>query len=550
MHWPSARFTIPAMERVDCLFLHVPKAANYYRPLHHYSSVNFLPVGLFGLADLLQSHDISTEIVHLGVEEIEDPHFSIVRYLEQNTPRIAAFDLQWHHQSFDVMETVKKVKTAFPSVFVLLGGHTASFYHEEILRNFDAVDGIIRGEAEIPLLELAKTILQGKDNLFCVPNLSWRRRGRVLINPLSYVASKEDLNSLCFTHFPLLKNYPTYIRYVGQPFYVKGVSKERHYRRYSLKSPVFHLPVGRGCPVQCSWCSGGISSQETTTGRRTVIFRAIEKVLESIREALSYGYETFHISFDPFPQKPEYFLNLFSRIRDEKLRVECFFECCGLPTIDFIKSFKNTFPGPQSLLILSPDAGSDRLRKTHKGFAYTNRALIETLKQLEQHQVFCDLYFTLGIPFEEERDFCQLIQLQSEIRRHYPAVRGIRTFILNMEPGSPWHMDPDAFGVATSLRNFMDFYHFHSGEASLDTSPGYWIPGHFEGAKDEDHFKQTLQEMKCRHFCFFHPNPRKSSRPYWGRKRCDLSSLFWKTKDWLQRKRVLRSQVREFPPKT
>ena len=531
------------MERVDCLFLHVPKSANYYRPLRHFSAINFLPTGILGLADLLQSHDISTEIVHLGVEWIEDPHFSIIPYLEQKRPGIVAFDLQWHPQSFDVMEMVKRVKAAFPSVFVLLGGHTASFYHEEILRNFDAVDGIIRGEAELPLLELAKTILQGKDTLFPVPNLSWRRKGRVLINPLSYVASEEDLNRLCFTHFPLLKNYPTYIRYMGQPFYVKGISKEKHYRKYSPKSPVFHLPVGRGCPVQCSWCSGGISSQETVTGRRKVIFRETEKVLESIREAVSYGYETFHISFDPFPHKPEYFLHLFSRIREEKLRVECFFECYGLPTIDFIKSFKGTFAGPKSLLILSPDAGSDRLRKTHKGFAYTNRALFETLKQLEQHQVFCDLYFTLGIPFEDERDFYQMVRLQGDLRSHYPAVRGIRTSILGMEPGSPWHMDPEAFGVVTSLRNFMDFYHFHSGEGSLVSSPGYWIPGHFEGAKNEGDFEKTQQEIKCRHFCSFHPNPRKSSRPYWGRKLCDLSSFLWKTRDWLQRKKTVEHQI-------
>jgi hypothetical protein len=62
-----------------------------------------------------------------------------------------------------------------------------------------------------------------------------------------------------------------------------------------------------------------------------VTFREVEEVLQSIKEAISYGYETFHICFDPYPRKPEYFLDLFSRIRQERIRMECFFESFGLP---------------------------------------------------------------------------------------------------------------------------------------------------------------------------------------------------------------------------
>jgi radical SAM superfamily enzyme YgiQ (UPF0313 family) len=192
------------MERLDCLFLHVPKLRNYYRPIDQFIWINFLPMGLLGLADLLQRQGISTQIVHMGVEWIEDHHFSIFEYIKEKAPRIVAVSLHWHHQSFDVMEVVKKIKETFPQIYILLGGFTASFFHEEIMRNFDAVDGIIRGEAEIPILELANAILQGKEDLFSIPNLAWRRKGRVLVNPLSYVASERDLNNLSFTNFPLL----------------------------------------------------------------------------------------------------------------------------------------------------------------------------------------------------------------------------------------------------------------------------------------------------------------------------------------------------------
>jgi len=521
------------MAPLDCLFLHVPKLKNYYRPIDQFIWINFLPMGLLGLADLLSRHQISTEVVHLGVEWIEDHHFSILDYLKEKNPKIVALDLHWHHQSYDVLEVARKVKEAFPSLYLLLGGFTASFFHEEILRNFDVVDGVIRGEAETPILELVRALIEGRGDLFSIPNLTWRRKGRVLVNPLSYVASEEDLNRLSFTNFPLLKNHSTYIRYIGQPFYVKRVSKERNFWMYSLKSPIFHLPVGRGCPVQCTWCSGNIPSQQTITGRKEVTFRGIEEVLRSVREALSYGYETFHICFDPYPRRPDYFLNLFSRIREERIQMECFFESFGLPTNDFIRSFKETFPGPKSLIALSPDVAPDRLRRFHKGNHYTNEDLIRCLEQLKNYGVFCDLFFTIGVPFEREEDLRQTIQLQKNIRSHYPNVRGIRTFTIEMEPGSPWHLDPEAFGIKTSLKNFMDFYHYHSGEESAFSSLGYWIPDYFPGVRDAMGFEERLQKIKCRHFCFIHPNARKSSSPFWGRRLCDLSSLFWKTRDWI-----------------
>jgi radical SAM superfamily enzyme YgiQ (UPF0313 family) len=492
-------------------------------------------MGLLGLADLLQRHGISSQIVHLGVEWIENHDFSILSYIKEKTPRIVAIDLHWHHQVFDAVEVAKKVKATFPSIYILLGGYTASFFHEEIMRNFYAIDGVIRGEAEVPLLDLTNALLQGKEDLFSIPNLTWRRKGRVLINPLSYVASEQDLNNLRFTNFPLLKNFSTYIRYIGQPFYAKGISKEKNFWIYSIKSPIHHLTVGRGCPVQCTWCSGNILSQEMITGRKEVTFRGVEEVLQSIKEAISYGYETFHICFDPYPKNPEYFLNLFSRIREEKIQMDCFFESFGLPTVDFIRSFKETFPGSKSLIILSPDVGSDRLRRVHKGNVYTNQALVECLDKLKNHQVSCDLFFTLGTPYEKEEDLQQTIRLQREIRHRYSNVRGIRTFTIGMEPGSPWHLAPEEFGVKTRLRNFMDFYHYHSGEESAFSSLGYWIPDYFPGANDEKDFERRLHKMKCRHFCFIHPNARESSSPFWGRRLCDLSSLFWKTRSLVSR---------------
>jgi radical SAM superfamily enzyme YgiQ (UPF0313 family) len=491
------------MERFDVIFLHAPKGS---RP-HRSSWIDLFPMGLLGLADLLWRHGISTQIVHLGIEWAADRTFSILSYLKEKSPRIIALDLHWHDQSFNVIEEAGKIKTALPHTYVLFGGLTASFFHEEIMKSSSEVDGIIRGEAEGPLLELASAILEGKEDLFSIRNLTWRRKGKILINPLSYVASQKDLNGLCFTNFSLLKNSTAYTRFLSP----------------RSRSSFFPLPVGRGCPVQCTWCSGGILAQRTISGRKDVVFRETEGVLRTIREALSHGYETFSICFDPYPHSPDYYLQLFSRIREEKLQMECVFESFGLPTTDFIQSFKKTFSGPRSRIVLSPEVGSDQVRGIHKGYPYTTQALLESLDRLNDHDVLCNLSFASGVPFEGEEEISRTVRLQKEIRRRYPKVTEIRNVSLDIEPGSPWHLDPEAYGVKTTLKSFMDYYHHHSQKD--ETSAGYWIPDYLSRVKDEKEFKEVLREIRDRYLPDTLSNTGKPSIPIWGMRFSDVTRV-------------------------
>jgi hypothetical protein len=512
------------MERIDCIFLHVPKLTGTDRPPGPLTS-SFLPMGLLALADRLHRLSFSTQVIHLGIERMEDKTFSILSYLHEKHPRIVALDLHWHRQSYDVMETVKQIKATFPQTYVLLGGFTASYFHEEIMKAFPEVDGIIRGEAEGPLVELAQAIQEDQCDFFSVPNLTWRRRKKILVNPLSYVATEEDLNRLCFTHFDLLKNYPAYIRGTGEPYQAWGVS-----------SPVFPLPVGRGCPVQCTWCSGGLASQETLSGRNAVTFRSVGKVIETIQEALAHGYEIFHIKFDPYPEHPEFYLDLFSRLRKEKIRTGCIFESYGLPTVKFIRSFKESFPGLESTIVLSPLSGLEGVRMFHKGYAFTNQALVDCLRHLKDHRVFCNLQFCVGVPFEIEDDHQEMIRLQRMIRRRFSNVRSVQTVPLEMEPGSPWHTNPGAYGVKTSLRNFTDFVKYHSEERGRFSSPGYWIPRYFYDIEDEEGFREALRKIKWSRFCFLRPSAGKRRISLPVKRLSGLSQFAGKIKDFVRRK--------------
>lgn len=510
---------------MDVLFVHVPKFQNYYRPIGEYIWINYMPMGLLALADLLDGEGYDTEIIHLSVEWMEDRSFSLIDYIAKKAPKVVALPLHWHHQAYEVMEYGRRIKDTFPEVFLLLGGFTASFFYREIMRDFPWVDAIIRGEGEIPLLQLADAIMK-RGNLAKVPNLLWRKGEVVIENPLDYVASQEILDGLCFTNFSLLKNHQTYINWILLPFYVKGVSKEKNRLFYSLKTPLFQLPVGRGCPVNCTWCGGGMAAQRLIAGRQTVIFRDIEKVMVSIREALDGGYETMHVAFDPYPHSPDYYLKLFARIREERVNVEFFFESFGLPSEKFIDAFAQTF-GSRSLLALSPESGSEEVRRRNKGYSYTNQELWECLEHTGKKGVNVDLFFSLGLPYEREEDLEETSGLIARVRREFSHVQGIRTFSIEMEPGAPWQLHPEKFGVRTNLLTFSDFYNYHKVEKEGFGVFGYYIPGFFPdlGEDTGGEFQRRLQRIKCRRFCFIHPNARKSSSPFWGRMLCRTSVM-------------------------
>ena len=192
---------------MDCLFVHVPKFKNYYRPIGEYTFINYLPMGVLALADLLARGGYETEVLHLGVEWIEDKGFSLIDYIAQKRPRVVALSLHWHPQSYEVLEQARMIKEAFPEISIILGGLTASFFHREIMERFPWVDAIIRGEGEVPLLQVMEAIIKG-GVLQTVPNLTWRQGKKVCENPLAYCASQEILDGLVLAKGEDMRRYP------------------------------------------------------------------------------------------------------------------------------------------------------------------------------------------------------------------------------------------------------------------------------------------------------------------------------------------------------
>lgn len=517
------------------LFLHVPKFNNSYKPIGDFIWINYMPQGLFAIADYVQRHGFATEIIHVGVEWVENRLFKVDEVIQDPEIKAIGMPIHWHYQAYDVIECARKIKELRPDIFIFLGGFTASFFHDQIIDQYPMIDGVIRGDGEIPTLELL-TALKNNTSLADVQNLT-HRDSITKINEHTYVGDEKLISELNYTNFKLLRHRETYIQYIGLPFfYAKGFSKEQNFKQFTIRSPLLPVAIGRGCPFNCTWCGGSHIPQQRHISKRVgFIYRSHEAVIKTVQDGIVAGYKTMHTATDPEPETQEYFIELWQKIRAEGIKVNWMFEANGLPTDEFIDEFQKTFPGADSIIAMSPEVGNEELRLRHKGPGFTTKRFLKTMEKLDSRGISTEIFFTYGLPGENEKIMEDTFKLRKTLMKRFKHIRGLRTLSIEMEPGAPWQIDPSHYGIVTDRKTFSDFYHAHGEYGnSTYTSFGYYLTDFFKEpldmARPYEDFAERMQKIKCKRLCFLHPNPKKYGKPWQGRLLCKVASTLLKLK--------------------
>lgn len=506
---------------LDCLLIFVPKLKNFYKPIGEHMFTVLLPMGLMSIADFVQKKGYQVQILHLGLEKINNPRFLLKQYLLETSPKVIGLSLHWHHQCYDTIEIAREIKEYNPDIFVVLGGLTASYFHEEILRSFSFIDGVIKGDGEIPFLELLENLSKKNRNLSNVQNLSWRNQKTIKINEITYVAQQEDLDNFNFTKFELLKNFQLYIR-MGDSRggrWLKGINA----KILSKFGPPAYLPllINKGCFVNCSYCGGSKFSQAATCGRRNVSIRSIGKVIESIIEAQEYGFKETYISYSPFNNYPNYFEELFETIKTKRIKMNYFLECWSLPSKSVLYAFNELHSEYSKLHIgISPECGSEHIRRLNKGLYYSNDELIASLRIIDSLDMPVLLYFSVGLPFETTRDIENTINFKKFLRKNFKSIISICTTNPVLEPDSPMFINPEKYDIIKTRYFFKDFIQSSKDinkEGFITPKLGYIQRGlckPYKHLSEEESFRKSMQEIICNSSCrmaeFLFPNFLKS----------------------------------------
>jgi radical SAM superfamily enzyme YgiQ (UPF0313 family) len=112
-----------------------------------------VPIGMLSIADYLDRHGYKVIIDNLADRMVNNKDFDAEEHIKNSSARIYAIDLHFQHHAQGAIEVAKLCKKLHPDSLVIIGGLTATRFHEEIILKFEFVDAVIRSEAEKPFLK-------------------------------------------------------------------------------------------------------------------------------------------------------------------------------------------------------------------------------------------------------------------------------------------------------------------------------------------------------------------------------------------------------------
>ncbi|MBN1760163.1 MAG: radical SAM protein [Chitinispirillaceae bacterium] len=504
----SERDTVPASGTAgavpEVLFVHVPKRSGWYKPLDEMMSINYIPMGVFGLCDLVNKNGITAKIRHLGLELILGTGFSVVEYVRTNHIRVVAISLHWHYQAYDVIETARRIKSASPETVIVLGGFTASIFSREILVSYEWVDCIIAGDGERGMVELARVVCRDRGGYDAVANCVFRKNGEIIDNGISSLTDVNALADIDFANLSYLEHYTEYRDYFKLPMLwsINATVKENRRRQVGGAASVFPLMTGRGCNFDCSFCGGGARAQKKICNREKAAFLPVAKVADTIEQAVGFGYESFLVCFDPDPSDSGYYRELFGEIRRRGIRCGMGFESWGLPDDPFIAAFAETFIREKSYIALSPESASEEIRQRNKGYFYTNDELFAVMELTAEFRIPVLIYLTTGLPGEMRKHLEMNRIFARRLRRNYAHLVSVIMVPVQLEPPSPMYETPEEFNITTFRKRFADFYEHHRRtDSNPFTHLGYLSHAYRDINGDTAAFDALVKDERCRNYC-------------------------------------------------
>jgi B12-binding domain/radical SAM domain protein len=397
------------------------------------------PVGMLSIAGFLDTNGYNVLLDNICERMIISESFDAETHIANLSARVYAIGLHWCVHSQGAIEIAKLCKKLHPEAIVVLGGLTSTVFHEEIVRKYEFVDAVIRGEAEKPFLLLMQALEQRKE-LDVVPNLTFRDRGcRIRSVPL--MKPSVDLDEFEFTRLDLLEPK-------GSIF---GPDLPSHWS----------IPICRGCLHDCIGCGGSAYSYRTYLGRETPAFRSPEKIAEDIQKLSEQGVQRVFLFQDPRMGGMEYWSRLLMTLQKEKLQLtQLTMELFSPADEGYIQELSKI--NAPIALIISPESCVERVRKAH-GRNYTNQELFRTIKACEKFDIPIGIFSMIALANDTRKTIREAWQIWEQICLTSQKSKG-RTLVhfafgpmILLDPGSHGFDFPTGHGYRLIFKTLEDY---------------------------------------------------------------------------------------------
>lgn len=410
------------------------------------SIFEFYPLGFLTLATHLEAHGITTRIVNLALKMLRDEEFDPAAFLEELRPRAFGIDLHWLPHVDGALSLASLCKALHPEIPVILGGLSATYYRDELMRGHPAVDFVVCGDStEEPLRQLMTAITR-QDGFERVPNLVWRAQdGTVVDNGISW--SPASLDGLKIDYLQPLRmalrdrDLVAYLPFHGW-----------------LDYPVSAVITCRGCAHNCLSCGGSQQAFRRVCNRAQAVFRSPELVARDIIELVAISSAPIFVLGDLLQAGRDYGERLLDALEGTAIPNQIAIEFFAPPPPAFLHRLSRILPNYN--VEISPESHDPRVRRSF-GKLYDNSELEDAIAILLDNGCRrVDLFFMIGLPYQDYRsvmttiDYCgELLTRFGGRRRLLPMISPLAPFI---DPGSPIFEAPEHYGYRIFYRTLAE----------------------------------------------------------------------------------------------
>jgi len=433
----------------DIIFLHAPAVYDFRKRATLWGPISDLvpstpvfemyPIGLTTLAEYMERFGYRARIINLAVRMLQSQRFDPEAFIASlKSPLLFGIDLHWLPHAHGALEVARLVKRRHPETPIVLGGFSASYFHDEIIRDFPQVDYVLRGDStEEPLRRLMDAIAAGREPAD-VPNLTWRDgRGNLCVNPQIYIPNNID---------HVLLDYRQVI---------KSVARYRDLASYIPFAKWMSYPITaalscRGCVHNCTFCGGSAFASKLITGRERPAFRSPELLAEDIRSVNRFNRGPIFVLGDIRQAGMAYarrFLRAITR-NGQGYQGEVIIEFFTPAPRSFLEEVAAALPNfVMQVSLESHDIGVRNLT----GKPYPGRKMEETMQAaLDVGCKRLDVFFMIGLPGQDYQsvmatiDYCEQLLCQNKgDNRLWPFISPMAPFL---DPGSLGYERPEKYG--------------------------------------------------------------------------------------------------------
>jgi len=259
-----------------------------------------LPIGLVSIREFISEKGIEVNILNLYDFKNWS---SITKVLRLDCYDIIGIPC-YTRQRLSVFELANLCKNINKNISIVLGAPHASCLDVQILKFTKSIDFIIRGEGEIPFLELIEYLdNKGTNKLINIKNLTFRFQDKIIRN-------KSRKQNETLENFPIFKLSSQELE-----MFPECESLLFHFKQLNGSRRIAPIIASRGCAFNCQFCCNGVFWDKQ-------IYYPVEHVIRQIEYFYNnFGIKIFDFYDDNFVYSKKFVTNLCNKIIEKKLDI-------------------------------------------------------------------------------------------------------------------------------------------------------------------------------------------------------------------------------------